>query len=119
MLSIFDNIIAIMIAGVVILLLFTIQQRSTDFNLEQNIVYSSKKFSLDFAEWLEGDLSLTGTNIENGEVHFSALSYEGLNTGLRYCKAMAQMRRPWMATQKQHGLYDLDNANNMRDSNSK
>ncbi len=80
MLSIFDNIIAIMIAGVVILLLFTIQQRSTDFNLEQNIVYSSKKFSLDFAEWLEGDLSLTGTNIENSEAHFSALSYEGLNT---------------------------------------
>ncbi|MEM8489115.1 MAG: hypothetical protein AAF564_26450 [Bacteroidota bacterium] len=80
MLSIFDNIIAIMIAGVVILLLFTIQQRSTDFNIEQNSVYSSKKFSLDFAEWLEGDFSLAGTNMDNGDILFSNLVYEGINT---------------------------------------
>ncbi len=80
MLSIFDNIIAVMIAGVVILLLFAVQQRSADFNIEQNSVYSSKKFSLDFAEWLEADLSLTGTNLDNGDQLFTNLTYQGINT---------------------------------------
>ena len=80
MLSIFDNIIAIMIAGVVILLLFTIQQRSTDFNLEQNVIYSAKAFSLDFADWLEKDLNLTGDNHENTEPKFILPTYAGNNT---------------------------------------
>ena len=80
MLSIFDNIIAIMIAGVVILLLFSIQQRSTDFNIEQNALYSAKTFSLDFAEWIEADISLTGINQDHADPKFATPTYLGANT---------------------------------------
>lgn len=80
MISIFDNITAVMIAGVVLLILFAIQQRSTDFNIEQNAIYSSKKFSIDFSEWIEKDLGLVGDNMDHGDVLFEQLLYENVNT---------------------------------------
>ncbi len=80
MISIFDNIIAIMIAGVVVIILFSIQQRSTDFNIEQTSIYSAKNSSLDFADWLEDDLKLTGTNIDHADVMFTVPNYVGSNT---------------------------------------
>ncbi|MFK7844562.1 MAG: hypothetical protein AB8G77_04615 [Rhodothermales bacterium] len=80
MISIFDNIIAIMIAGVVVIILFSIQQRSTDFNIEQTSIYSAKNSSLDFANWIEEDLKLVGTNIDHGDVMFIAPTYTGSNT---------------------------------------
>lgn len=110
MISIFDNIIAIMIAGVVVIILFSIQQRSTDFNIEQTSIYSAKNSSLDFANWLEEDLKLVGTNIDHGDVMFTVPTYVGSNTSQFLFYSETIIHTPGEITTRIETRYDIDSS---------
>ena len=77
---IFDNLTAILIGGIVLLVLLVVQVRSGEINLEQTSMYTAKQLSLDFAEWLEDDLVTLGTNFDSTDVRFSLPTQVGGNT---------------------------------------
>ena len=56
---IFDHLIAILIAGVVILVLVMNQMRTLEDGLEDTSVYIAKNNTLDLAEMIESDLNMT------------------------------------------------------------
>ena len=77
---IFDNLTAILIGGIVLLILLAVQVRSSEINLEQTSMYTAKQLSLDFAEWLEDDLVTLGTNFDSTDARFTLPTNASGNT---------------------------------------
>ena len=71
MISIFDNLTAIMIFGVVLLILLAIQSRSLGESGELLSMYSGKVASLDLARLLEADMDIVGDGITQDSSFFS------------------------------------------------
>ncbi len=80
MISIFDNMTAMLIGGVVLLILVTVQQRSSELGVEQTAIYVAKQQSLEFAEWLEDDINKLGMNFDSTAVRFALPVQSGGNT---------------------------------------
>ena len=72
MISIFDNLTAVMIFGVIILILAAVQSRSTEMSGELMSNYSGKKASLDLALLLEDDMDNLGKGIAPDSSFFVA-----------------------------------------------
>ncbi len=56
----YDHIISVLVASVIILLLFNVQQRSQKTSVERALMYKAKAQTLDLASILERDLSNAG-----------------------------------------------------------
>lgn len=67
---IFDNLRALMIAGVVLFMLLAAMSRARELSTEQLSVYSAKSHALDLAEWLEDDIATLGSNFDSTTVRF-------------------------------------------------
>jgi len=64
--SIFDNLNALIVGGMLFLMLLGIQQRVAEMNLEQTVNYIVKRQAGDLATWLEDDLLKLGRNVDWG-----------------------------------------------------
>lgn len=74
MIAIYDHLVAILIGGVIILLLFNVQQRTQQSSVERTMMYMAKASTLDLASFLERDLMNAGFNtppVENGVLHIN------------------------------------------------
>ncbi len=60
MLVLYDHIIALLIVGIIVLLLFNVQQRAQQSSIERTMMYNAKQQTLDLASFLERDLSNAG-----------------------------------------------------------
>lgn len=60
MIALYDHIISLMVAGIIILLLFNVQQDAQQTSIERDIMYMAKTRTLDFASVLERDLINAG-----------------------------------------------------------
>jgi hypothetical protein len=71
MFTIFDNLNAVVIGGVVIVVLLAMQLQVAEVNIEQTSNYMVKRQGVDLATWLEDDLLSLGANIDKSlEVPF-------------------------------------------------
>lgn len=61
---IYDNLTATLVGGTVILVLMAMQMNIVQMNVQQTVTYMTKKYSLDFADWLEDDLLAIGENLD-------------------------------------------------------
>ena len=77
MISIFDNLTAVMIFGVVLLILVAVQSRSIETNNELVSMHSGKVASLDLATLLEDDLDNLGTGMPQDTVLMVAPTQDG------------------------------------------
>ncbi len=69
MIAIYDHLIAILVGGVIILLLFNVQRRTQQSNVERTMMYMAKTSTLEMGSFLERDLMNAGFNtppVENG-----------------------------------------------------
>ena len=64
MFTIFDNLNAVIIGGVVMVILLAMQVRVTEVNIEQTSNYMVKRQGIDLATWMEDDLLSLGVNID-------------------------------------------------------
>ncbi len=60
MIILYDHIISLLIVGVIVLLLFNVQQRAQQSSIERTMMYNAKKHTLDLASFLERDLANAG-----------------------------------------------------------
>ncbi len=60
MIFLYDHLIALLVGSVIFLMLFTIQRRAQQENVEQAMINVAKKQTLEFADVLERDLSNAG-----------------------------------------------------------
>ena len=75
MLALYDHLVAILIGGVIILLLFNVQQRTQRSSVERTMMYMAKTSTLDLASFLERDLINAGFKtppVETGILHHNA-----------------------------------------------
>ena len=80
MTSIFDNVSAVIIGGVVVLILFVVQWRAGVMSSELFSMYSGKQSSLNLATLLEDDLELLGRNMDIDDSLFTVPVQSGGNT---------------------------------------
>ena len=63
MIVIFDNLTATLIAGVILLVLITMQVRINNANVEQTALTIAKGNALDFGDWIQEDLGNAGSGV--------------------------------------------------------
>ena len=68
MLALYDHLVAILVGGVIILMLFNVQQRTQQTSLEQTMMYMAKNATLDLASFLERDLENAGYDTPSAEL---------------------------------------------------
>lgn len=61
---IFDNLNALVIGGVVVMVILAMQVRVTEINIEETANYMVKRQGVDLATWMEDDLMSVGLNID-------------------------------------------------------
>lgn len=69
MIALYDHIVAVLVGGVILLLLFNVQQRTQQSSVEQTMMYMAKVSTLEMGSFLERDLMNAGYNtppVENG-----------------------------------------------------
>ena len=66
-----DNLIASLVSGTVILILFTIQMRATNMSVSESARNQALSQAETFATWLEEDLEAAGRNRGDSEPVFS------------------------------------------------
>ncbi|RMH53139.1 MAG: hypothetical protein D6685_16065 [Bacteroidetes bacterium] len=68
---IFDNLNALVIGGVVVMVILSMQMRVAEINIEETANYMVKRQGVDLATWMEDDLMSLGLNIDkSAEVPF-------------------------------------------------
>ncbi|MFQ5571686.1 MAG: hypothetical protein ACE5G0_18555 [Rhodothermales bacterium] len=60
MVFLYDHVISLIVGSIVVLMLFTVQQRSQQVNVERTMTYVAKKQLLEFADVLERDFTNIG-----------------------------------------------------------
>ncbi|MBX2818021.1 MAG: hypothetical protein KTR29_00025 [Rhodothermaceae bacterium] len=109
MISIFDNLTAVMIFGVVLLILVAVQSRSLEMNNELLSTYSGKVASLDLAMLLENDLDNLGRDLAPDTVLMIAPTQDGAITrDFVFNLALEQTSSPgdMMSVQRRYRLID-------------
>lgn len=71
-----DNLIATLVAGVVIMMMIASQTRATERSIERTSVYVAKTQALEFVEWFEDDIVRLGLNIPLRDNRFLLPAYE-------------------------------------------
>ena len=107
MISIFDNLIAVMIFGVVLLILVAVQSRSVEMNSELLSMYSGKVASLDLATLLEDDMDNLGRGLDTSAVIMFTPTQDGSNTReFVFNQALEQVSSPgsFMDVQRRYRL---------------
>jgi len=69
MIALYDHIVAILVGGIILLLLFNVQQRTQQSSVERTMMYMAKNSTLELGSFLERDLMNAGYNtppVENG-----------------------------------------------------
>lgn len=66
MITLFDNITATMIAGVILLILMSMQQQAQTMAVERSVTYVAKQNALEFGEWLQEDIANIGAGMTFG-----------------------------------------------------
>lgn len=95
MISIFDNLAAVMVLGIVLLILVAVQSRSGEMNGELVSMYSGKVASLDLATLVEDDMDNLGRNLNPDSVLFTAPVQDGDLTRLFvFNQAMEKVSSP-------------------------
>lgn len=72
MIALYDHLVAILVGGVIILLLFNVQQRTQKSTVERTMMYMAKTSTLDMASFIERDLMNAGFNtppVETGVLY--------------------------------------------------
>lgn len=83
MIAIYDHLVAILVGGAIILLLFNVQQRTQKVSVERTMMYMAKVNTLDLASFIERDLMNAGFNtppIETGVLYHNTT--DGLTDSL-------------------------------------
>jgi len=60
MIALYDHIVAILVGGIILLLLFNVQQRVQQSSVERTMMYMAKTTTLDLASFMERDLMNAG-----------------------------------------------------------
>jgi hypothetical protein len=85
MIFIYDNLTAMIIAMAVLLLLVTIQFRTTQANIAQTSRNIVKEQAQSFATWVEDDLERIGENVSPGDVTFeNPVDSAGITTSFTF-----------------------------------
>ena len=85
MIAIFDNLNAIIIGSVVILVVMAMQMRMTEMSVEQTANYMMKRQAMDLATWMEDDLLLMGQNLPNGVLpYLNPVDSAGITTSFEF-----------------------------------
>ena len=69
MIALYDHLVAVLVGGVILLLLFNVQQRTQQSSVERTMMYMAKVGTLEMGSFLERDLMNAGFNtppVENG-----------------------------------------------------
>jgi len=69
MIALYDHLVAMLVGGIILLLLFNVQQRVNQSSVERTMMYMSKTNTLALASYLERDLMTAGFNtppVESG-----------------------------------------------------
>ena len=69
MITFYDHLVAVLVGGVIILLLFNVQRRTQQASVERTMMYMAKTNTLELGSFLERDLMNAGFNtppVENG-----------------------------------------------------
>ena len=74
MLFLYDHLIALLVGSIIILMLFTIQRRALQENVEQAMINAAKKQTLELADALERDLANAGYATVPGQGGITAYS---------------------------------------------
>ena len=109
MIGIFDNLTAVMIFGVVLLILVAVQSRSLEMNNELLSTYSGKVASLDLAMLLEDDLDNLGRDLAPDTVLMVAPTQDGpITRDFVFNLALEQTSSPgdMMSVQRRYRLID-------------
>ena len=109
MISIFDNLTAVMVFGVVLLILVAVQSRSIEMNGELLSMYSGKVASLDLATLLEDDMDNLGEGLAPDATFFSAPVQDGdITREFVFNQALEQLSSPgsFMDVQRRYRLVD-------------
>lgn len=109
MISIFDNLTAVMIFGVVLLILVAVQSRSIEMSSELLSMYSGKVASLDLATLLEDDMDNLGSGMAPDTTLFAAPVQDGILTRqFIFNQAMEQVSSPgdMMDVQRRYRIVD-------------
>lgn len=66
MLTLFDNITAIMIGGVILLILMSMQHQAQTMAVERSVTYVAKQNALEFGTWMQEDIANIGAGMTFG-----------------------------------------------------
>ena len=82
-----DNLAAVLISGVLVLILVTMQFRAQQANQDRAVLYSAKKQTLSFADVLVRDLSNLGVEMpRNRRISRHSVNGDGLTDTLRFSR---------------------------------
>lgn len=107
MIAIYDHLVAILVGGVIILLLFNVQQRTQQASVERTMMYMAKMNTLDLASFIERDLMNAGFNtppVETGVLYHNTT--DGLTDSLIFWGVGAGAGRARIA----YGVSAVDSA---------
>ena len=111
MIALYDHIIALLVAGMTILLLWNVQQRAQRMTVERTMMYQSKNELLEVATMLERDLSNAGygtSPVEPAVLYYSE-NEDGITDSLIFWGLGANGKRTRIAYGvRERGTADLD-----------
>lgn len=76
----FDNLAATIVGATIMLILFTVQKRAVEVNVERTAVYAAKKRALSMGKWMQLDLANLGAGLNGNESGIVSNESDGDNT---------------------------------------